>query len=66
MQYENTNLQPDNRLLAVADEVLVGLGEMTTSHEAAIGGERRRMSCLEYQMTLTVDELAFLLRVATP
>lgn len=66
MQYENTNLQPDNRLLTVADEVLVGLGKMATSHETAIGGERRWMSRLEYQMTLTVDELAFLLRVATP
>ena len=50
----------------MADEVLVRLGEMTTSHEASIGGERRWMSRLEYQMTLTVDELAFLLRVATP
>src|ERR1700754_4940586 len=58
--------RPVDRRFAAGFQVSIGLGEMGTAHEAAVGRQRRRMHAAQDQVTLAVDQLALLLRVAAP
>ena len=57
---------PRDRLLAVLNEVLVGLGEVAVPDESSMCTQWRRMNRLENAMPFAIDARTLLLRIIPP
>jgi len=62
----SSNRVPVNRLLPLADQVIIGLGEMFAAQKTAMGRQWGWMWRTQNKMPGRIDNLTFFLRIAAP